>query len=311
MASRKAYGVHHIAIGVRNLEGMRSFYTDVLGFSDVFVDFPKAEYPALSEVVRTPHPTYAAVLFSQAAGGIIVELVQMIDPVPRPIRRTFRYGDIGLGKITVAVSDVERVYRDLGGRIDWCSAPRSASPPGCEDYGFVYCRDPEGNLIEFSSLFRVKECAGFGGVVSVGIGVTDLKRSVLFYRDYLGFDKVFIDSHDRFTGLLDEVVGGRDVKVSCCVLQNSEAQGMVELVEVAGPRGRSIPFGTRWGDFGYLQVCLNGKQGDDIFDVAAYFEREGMEFLCGPQLMNDERQGAFFYMKDPDGIPVEFLVFLK
>jgi hypothetical protein len=45
--------------------------------------------------------------------------------------------------------------------------------------------------------------------------------------------------------------------------------------------------------------------------MAAYFEKEGMEFLSGPQLMHDEREGAFFYMKDPDGIPVEFLVFLK
>jgi catechol 2,3-dioxygenase-like lactoylglutathione lyase family enzyme len=86
---------------------------------------------------------------------------------------------------------------------------------------------------------------------------------------------------------------------------------MVELFEVLEPRGRSIPFGVRWGDFGYLQVCLNGKQGGDIFEIAAYFEKEGMEFLSGPQLMHDERQGAFFYMKDPDGIPVEFLVFLK
>jgi hypothetical protein len=94
-------------------------------------------------------------------------------------------------------------------------------------------------------------------------------------------------------------------------MASSKAEGMVELFEVLEPRGRSIPFGIRWGDFGYLQVCLNGKQGDDIFEIAASFEKEGMEFLSGPQLMHDERQGAFFYMKDPDGIPVEFLVFLK
>ena len=86
---------------------------------------------------------------------------------------------------------------------------------------------------------------------------------------------------------------------------------MVELFEVVKPRGRSIPFAARWGDYGYLQICLNGAQGENIEKIASYFDKEGLEFMCEPQFMGDEKEGAFFYMKDPDGIPVEFLVFLK
>ena len=52
----KGYGVHHIAIGVKNLEHMKSFYQNVLSFDNLFVDFPEAEYPALHEVVRSPNP---------------------------------------------------------------------------------------------------------------------------------------------------------------------------------------------------------------------------------------------------------------
>ena len=70
-----------------------------------------------------------------------------------------------------------------------------------------------------------------------------------------------------------------------------------------------IPSSTRWGDFGYTQVCVNGKEGTNLYEIAAYFEKEGMEFLSGSQLMHDEKGGGFFYLKDPDGIPVEFLVF--
>jgi catechol 2,3-dioxygenase-like lactoylglutathione lyase family enzyme len=138
-----------------------------------------------------------------------------------------------------------------------------------------------------------------------------LDRSVAFYRKYLGFDSLLIDNHDRFSGLIDEISGSAGTQIRSCVLANSKAEGMVELFEVVKPRGRSLPFATRWGDFGYLQVCLNGKQGADILQIASFFEKEGIEFLCGPQLMHDEKEGAFFYMKDPDGIPVEFLVFLK
>ncbi len=307
----KGYGVHHVAIGVSNLDSMRSFYRNVLEFTDIFVDFPEAEYPALSEVVRAPHPVYAAVLFSQAAGGIIVELVRMVEPNPRPIRKDFRYGDIGLAFLAIAVSDVDRLYREFSDRIAFCSEPKSAVIPAWGDCRFVFCKDPEGNLIEFVSGASVPGSGGFGGVRWVGIGVTDLERSIRFYQKYGGFDVVAVDAHEKFSGHVDEVSGARQTRVRSCVLASSAAEGMVELIEVLEPRGRSIPFAVRWGDFGFLQVCLNGRQGDDVFLMAAEFEGEGIEFVSGPQLMGDERDGAFFYAKDPDGIPVEFLVFLK
>ena len=307
----KGYGVHHIAVGVKNLERMKSFYQNVLLFDNLFVDFPEAEYPALNEVVRSPNPRYTAILFSQAAGGIIVELVQMVNPVPRPIRKDFRYGDIGLAKMTIAVSAVEDIVKEFKGKIDFCSKPKSVMIPGYGEYRFVYCKDPEGNMIELISGPETAVKDRFGGVPWVGVCVTDLERSVPFYQKMGGFDSFFINTHESFSGLVDDVSGGQNTKVRSCILKSSQAEGMIELFEVVTPRGRSLPFGTRWGDFGYAQVCLNGKQGDDIFKMASHFEKEGIEFLSGPQLMGDEREGAFFYMKDPDGIPVEFLVFLK
>jgi len=306
------YGVHHVAIGVNDFDRMKTFFTDVLQFTNVFVDFPEAEYPALTEVVRQPNPLYRAILFNHASGGgIITELVRMKRPVPRAMRKDFRYGDVGVAKLTIAVPDVERLYRELSGKVGFYSAPKSADLPGHGEYRFVYCRDPEGNLIEFASGAFMTEERTFGGVRSVGIGVSDLDRSARFYRRYGGFDRTIVDVHDGFSGLVAEVSAGTHTQVRSCLLGNSEAEGLVELFEVSQPRGRSIPFGVAWGDFGYLQVCLNGRQGDDVFRMAACFAEEGMEFISGPQLMGDERQGAFFYGKDPDGIPVEFLVFLK
>jgi catechol 2,3-dioxygenase-like lactoylglutathione lyase family enzyme len=84
---------------------------------------------------------------------------------------------------------------------------------------------------------------------------------------------------------------------------------MIELFEVVNPRGRSIPFGASWGDFGYLQICL---YGDDISAITAQCEAEGVEFLAAPQIIDDpEHPGAFLYVRDPDGIPVEFVIFPK
>lgn len=108
-----------------------------LSFDNLFVDFPEAEYPALHEVVRMQNPRYAAILFRQSAGGIIIELVQMVDPVPCPIRKDFRYDHIGLGKMTIAGSEVEGLFKELKGNIDFCSKPKSLVIPGCGEYEFV------------------------------------------------------------------------------------------------------------------------------------------------------------------------------
>ena len=44
-------------------------------------------------------------------------------------------------------------------------------------------------------------------------------------------------------------------------------------------------------------------------NILANSNAEGLEFISKPQLMHDEKRGGFFYLKDPDGIHMEFLVF--
>jgi catechol 2,3-dioxygenase-like lactoylglutathione lyase family enzyme len=309
MSIYQGYGVHHCVIGVRDLKLMKSFYKDVLEQDKIFIEFPEGVSEALGELVRSPHPRNASVFLYHEEGDIILGLTRMIDPVPRAIRKDFRYGDIGVAKITISVSDPERFYREMGEKINCISKPKSVFIPGWGDYHFMYGRDPEGNLIEFISGEKAPVKNRFGGIQWLGVSVTDLARSVSFYQKYLGFDTTVIGIHDKFSGLVDEVSGAKQTMVCSCVLASSQGPGMVELFEVQKPRGRSIPSFTRWGDFGLTQVCLNGKAGADILKIAAYYEKEGMEFLSGPQLMHDEKGGGFFYMKDPDGIPLEFLVF--
>jgi catechol 2,3-dioxygenase-like lactoylglutathione lyase family enzyme len=287
---------------------MKFFYQDVLGFNKLFMEFPEIEHREIHEVMRGVNPVFGATLVYQEAGGIIAELVHMSNPVPRPIRKDFRYGDIGVNKMTITVANVETIYHELKGRINFCSPPKRVEVPGWGNYDFIYGRDPEGNLVEFVAAEKLPVRGRFGGVRWVGVGVTDLIRSMSFYQKYAGFDKVMINIHDKFSGLVDEVTGYRQTQVRSCLLANSRGEGLIELFEVLKPRGRSIPSFTMWGDFGYWQVCLNCE---NVHQAATFFEKEGIEFFTRLQLMQDEHEGAFIYIRDPDGIPVEFLGFLK
>ncbi len=301
----KGLGVHHVAIGVKNLGEMKTFYHDILGFNTIFIEFDDSPQEMMEGVIRTKPVHFAMVMFSQEPGGILIELAQMSNPVPRDIRKDFRYGDIGVSKIVMAVPDIDKFYETSKDRIKFCSKPKLALIPDYGDYHFVYSKDPEENMIEFVSGTDLQTTNKFGNFRWVGISVMDLESSIEFYQKYLGFDSIYIKTHDSFTGLVDEVSGGNQTEVRSCVLANSKGGGMIELFEVVKPRGRSIPILTKWGDFGYLQACL---QCENITDLVSAYNKNGIEFLS-ELVVNDD--ASFIYLKDPDGIPLEFLFLQK
>jgi catechol 2,3-dioxygenase-like lactoylglutathione lyase family enzyme len=301
----KISGVDHIGLGVKNLDVMRSYYYDLLEFNHIFAEFPLREHKPLEVLLRMPHIVFSAVILQQEAGGVLIEFVEMVNPVPRPIQKHPAFGDIGVNKITIIVPDVDRFYERYRSKLDFLSGPRSASIPEWGIYNFVYCKDPEGNLIEFASTEKVHVENNYGGVYSVGISVTDLDRSLDFYQRVLGFKEI-VKRHDSLSGLVDEVCGYKNTEVRSCLLSNGDKGGKVELFEVLTPRGRSMPFSANWGDFGYLQLCLNAKS---VGEIAGYFKAEGIEIVSPPMNADDEVAPAFMYFRDPDGIFLEVMDF--
>jgi catechol 2,3-dioxygenase-like lactoylglutathione lyase family enzyme len=298
-------GVHHVGMGVQNFQGMKQFYQEILECTKVWEEFPEI-WNAMTEVFRTSHHKFAGIMFGQEAEGVVVELISMSIPLPRPIRKDKKYGDIGVNKITVAVKDVEQFYKEYNEKIKFAAQPQTVGVPAWGDYNFIYARDPENNLIEFISGPKVESASLFGGVRWLGVSVTDLERSMDFYQKYVGFDTVVVKPHENFSGLVDEVSGANGTKVRSCLLANSKGGGMLELYELLKPRGRSIPLNTYWGDFGYLEVAL---WVDDIHSSASYFREEGLNILHSPCMAFDgpEIQFWFAYTTDPDGIPVELI----
>jgi catechol 2,3-dioxygenase-like lactoylglutathione lyase family enzyme len=300
-------GVHHVGMGVKNYPAMKEFYEKNLGMTQVWAEFPEI-WNAMGEVFRTSTHKFGGLIFGQEAGGILIELISMSIPLPRPIRKDIRYGDLGVNKMTMAVADVDTFFKENRDKIQFCAAPESVNLPGWGEHRFVYMRDPEDNLIELVSGPKVETKDTFGGVRWLGISVTDLERSMAFYQSY-AFDTVVIAPHQEYSGKLDGVSGVTGTTVRSCLLANSAGGGMLELYEILKPRGRSIPLNAHWGDFGYLEVCLECK---DIFKVAEWSRREGVFYLHSPAVAFDEKEVEmwFQYIYDPDGVPVESIAIM-
>jgi hypothetical protein len=110
--------IHHIALGIKDLEMMRLFYENTLEFYRVFLEIEEGEHNVMCEVLGTPRVVFSRVSFRQGSQGIALELIRMVDPIPRPIRRDFRYGDISVNKMTITVSDVaDFLMNRVGGNV--------------------------------------------------------------------------------------------------------------------------------------------------------------------------------------------------
>ena len=138
-------GIHHVAIGVNDLGSMMAFYRDLMGFTEVFAEFGESEQEIMREVTRSSRAVFYGATIQQKAGGVMLEFIRMVEPSPRPIRRSARYGDVGVAKITLTTVDVPAVWTALRDRVAFFFAEDHRDPRRGE-YQFVYCRDPEGNL---------------------------------------------------------------------------------------------------------------------------------------------------------------------
>lgn len=128
------------------------------------------------------------------------------------------------------------------------------------------------------------------------VGVTDMDRALSFYRGLLGMDVVF-----------DQLISGEsfDAALHASRQQEGRVVGgligglMIELLSL-GARGDTSP-PKRRGIVGIQNISLSVTDLDDTYRriTEAGFEPDQMPFeIAGVRM---------FFVKDPDGTPVEFI----
>lgn len=135
-------GIHHVAVHVRDLDRMMTFYKDAFGFEVVGEPFSWADSEFIDRIVDVPNSAARGAMLR--AGTCYMELFQYVAPAPT-VTKALQPFDKGYTHFCVDCTDIEKEYQRLKG------LGMTFSQPGPIDVGHVksiYGRDPEGNLIE-------------------------------------------------------------------------------------------------------------------------------------------------------------------
>jgi catechol 2,3-dioxygenase-like lactoylglutathione lyase family enzyme len=144
-------------------------------------------------------------------------------------------------------------------------------------------------------------------VDSIGVTVSNLQRSIAFFRDVLSFEvEAEVEASGRAHELLTGVFGAR-----ARTARMRLGEEHLELTEFLAPRGRDFPADTRSNDAWFQHVAIITS------DMAAAYARlrsMGVAHAStAPQRLPEWNRNAAgieaFYFRDPDGHFLEVLQF--
>jgi catechol 2,3-dioxygenase-like lactoylglutathione lyase family enzyme len=136
-----------------------------------------------------------------------------------------------------------------------------------------------------------------------GITVSDLERSLAFWRDVLGFEL----SHTAHqTGAMaKEITGVAGAEIKLAVLK-APGGHKIELLEYLAPPDRKKCVNLRPCDIGSMHVAL---LVDDLDAVLERIAASGWKAAGKPQTLTTGPNAGkrVVYVRDPDGTTIEFM----
>ena len=134
-----------------------------------------------------------------------------------------------------------------------------------------------------------------------GFTVSDLDRSVAFYRDLLGCE--VLATQEKQGGYLAAIVGYPDAHVRMAHLRVPGSEHVIELFEYLAPAGGHADVEPR--NVGASHLCFIVSDLPALYDSLL---EHGVSSFVSPPIEVDtgiNRGGLALYLRDPDGIMVE------
>jgi len=305
--------LQHIGIGVADLERSWEFYRK-LGF-DVPMTTDKSYIPRLAPLTGGNYER-RVVFAGNLLGGAAIEIFQFTSTNPQPLSKHWKWGDPGISSIALKVPDLAaamKLFEDseiISHPQEWQAKP---------EWKAALVKDRDGILINLMEIPDISYSLKLpdiqaGGIIFPTVAVSDIERSLTFYRDVLDYSEIVYD-WKGVDSTLASIPGGRR-KQRRVMLSNPKPstsffsfyldRGMIELVEVRGRKAPHIFYRRRWGDIGITEI------GFDVYDIKTTFQElvdNGTESVVEPNVEEDSFEGGasalFGYVADPDNTMIE------
>ena len=139
-------GIHHVGISTLDLDRLVTFYVETFGFEKV-AGF--AWEPGLDDVdAALALKDSSGNMAMLRLGDIHLEVFEFFSPRAEAADPARPITGVGINHLCLVVDDIECVVQHLDER----GVVMHASARNIGDGPFIYCRDPDGNAIEFWQL---------------------------------------------------------------------------------------------------------------------------------------------------------------
>jgi len=268
--------IGHNALRVSDMGKSVAFYQDIVGMTKEFEVFDEANNPWI--------------VYLRAGEKQFLEL--FYDGV-RDHSRDYDGKKIGYHHFCVEVEDLEKTGQRL---LDAGYINNTATQPGRDHNQGYWINDPDGNAVEFVCYSpksphvlsnkgeRKKSNLPISGIAHVTFATEDMGKSLHFYQNILGFERIYDmpddDGNDWLIYL--RVCDGQCIEL----FYNGEIKYSPKTENPTG----------------FMHLCL---EVENIEKIAEHLRKNGITLTVEPLQGKDHNWQC--WANDPDGNPIEFM----
>jgi len=305
-------GIQQAGIGVVDAFQAKYLYRDLFGMNALIFEDTAAASLMTLYTGKQEHRRHAILSLNMSGGGGF-EIWQFTSRTPQKAVHEPLLGDPGIFALKIKARNIAAAHVFFSENKQVTVTPVMIAP---DDRSHFWLTDPLGNhfeVVEGDEWFK-KDKRVCGGVVGAVIGVSNLEKSIHFYKELLGIEEVI---YKGTAPMLDTPFGQLPGQVFSRVLLKKQLSGkgafskllgavQIELVETKDRTPRKIFEGRYWGDCGFIHLCFDVLQMDDL---KKRFENGGYSFSVDSQhsFAMGSAAGRFCYVEDPDGTLIELV----
>lgn len=303
-------GIQQVGIGVKNAEEAKHVYKDLFGMN-VLIFEDTAEASLMTRYTGSQVHRRHAILSMNLLGGGGFEIWQFTSRVPSQ-QTSPQFGDIGIFATKIKSKNIKAAHTYFGAFPSITVSQLMESP---DDRFHFWITDTYGNqfnIVEGDEWFKAGKgiC---GGVVGAVIGVSNIDKSLAFYKNVLGIDEVIysgtapaIDVPEKQQGQQFKRVLLKKQIANKGAFSKLLGSVQIELVEAIDFQPKKIYQDRYWGDCGFIHLCFDVLNMDSLKqkseDADFYFTVDSAgSFSMGSSA------GRFCYVEDPDGTLIELV----